>query len=38
MKPWHDEELNITKNGLVQMRTLIIVGAVLGFILGMQTM
>ncbi len=38
MEAWHDENLAITKHGLTQMRALIIIGTILGFALGMQTM
>ena len=34
MEEWHNSDLIITKYGLEQMRTLIIIGAFLGFILG----
>ena len=37
MEPWHDENLVITKDGLFQMRTLVIVGAILGFAIGFFT-
>lgn len=33
-KPWHDENLVITRWGLTQMRTLIIVGFFLGLAMG----
>ena len=34
-KPWHDKDLNVTKWGLKQMRFLIIISSVLGFLIAL---
>ena len=35
---WHDEELNITKYGIKMMRIYLSVGAILGFLIGLNLM